>query len=247
MPIRKRTQQQLAALDDDQLMAYVVEARTEGATEEYGSALAVLVFRWEGIFRRRATGRIGQYCRESGYLSAESEAEEIVLETFKDVFRGIDRFEGAVAGQFHKWVQTILDRRVADWFRSKSNNPKIESYDGSRNQDGEVVGMYEVVGDGEVDVEMTVELRILWDEALEAESERDATVVELKAKGLPSADVAAIIEEEGLDGGEGMSTDNVDTIYSRFRKKNRELFLEEAELGVAGQGDEGEDDGDGQG
>ena len=227
-------------------MAYVVEARTEGAAGEYESALAVLIFRWEGIFHRRVIRRIGQYCTDSGYLSAASEAEEIVLETFKDVFRGVDRFEGAAAGQFHKWVQTILDRRVVDWFRSRSNDPQVVSYDGSRNQDGEEVGMYEVVGDGEVDVEMTVELRILWEEALAAESERDAMVVELKAEGLPSADVAAIIEEEGLDGGEGMSTDNVDTIYSRFRKKNRELFLEEAELGVAESGDEGEDDGDGQ-
>lgn len=228
-------------------MAYVVEARSEGATDEYESALAVLVFRWEGIFHRRALGRIGQYCKDSGYLSAASEAEEIVLETFKGIFQGVDRFEGAAAGQFHKWVQTILDRRVVDWFRSKSNDPKVISYDGSRNQDGEEVGMYEIVGDGEVDVEMTVELRILWDEAIAAESERDAMVVGLKAEGFPSAEVAAIIEEEGLDGGEGMSTDNVDTIYSRFKKKNRELFLEEAELGVAEQGDEGEDDGDGQG
>ena len=228
-------------------MAYVVEARTEGATDQYESALAVLVFRWEGIFHRRAIGRIGQYCRDSGHLSAASEAEEIVLETFKDVFRGVDRFEGAAAGQFHKWVQTILDRRVVDWFRSRSNDPNVISYDGSRNQEGEEVGMYEIVADGEVDIEMTVELRILWDEAIAAESERDAMVVELKAEGLPSADVAAIIEEEGLDGGEGMSTDNVDTIFSRFRKKNRELFLEEAELGVTEPGDEGEDDGDGQG
>lgn len=246
MPIRRKTQDQLAALDDDRLMAYIVEARNEGAGAEYESALGVLVFRWEEIFRRRATGRIAQYCRESGYLSVGSEAEEIVLETFKDVFRGVDRFEGEAAGQFHKWVQTILDRRVADWFRSRSSEPHLGSYDGSTNAAGEVVGMYEVVGDGEIDIEMTVELRILWDEALEAESERDATVVVLKARGHSSAEVAAIIEEEGLDEGEGMSTDNVDTIYSRFRKKNRELFLEEAELETTEPGDGRGEDGDGQ-
>ena len=247
MPIRRKTQDQLAALDDDRLMAYIVEARTEGETEQYESALGVLIFRWEPIFNRRVTRRIAHYCSESGYLSVGSEAEEIVLETFKDVFRGVDRFEGVAAGQFHKWVQTILDRRVADWFRSRGSQPRLDSYDGSRNAEGDVVGMYEVVGDGEIDIEMTVELRILWDEALEAESERDATVVQFKARGHSSAEVAAIIEEEGLDGGEGMSTDNVDTIYSRFRKKNRELFLEESELEASGPGDGGGEDGDGQG
>ncbi|MGA1213238.1 MAG: RNA polymerase sigma factor [Solirubrobacterales bacterium] len=246
MPIRRKTQEQLAALDDDGLMAYVVEARSEGETEEYESALGVLVFRWERTFLNRASRKIGEYCRRSGYLSTANEAEEIVLETFKDVFRGVDRFEGEAAGQFHKWVQTILDRRVADWFRSRNGEPKVDSYDGARNSDGEVVGMYEIVGDGEIDVEMTVELRILWDDALAAESERDATVVVLKARGYSAADVAVIIEEEGLDDGEGMSTDNVDTIYSRFRIKNRELFLEEAELEVGEPGDRGGEDGDGQ-
>ena len=246
MPIRRKTQEQLAALDDDGLMAYVVEARTEGDTEQYESALGVLVFRWERTFLNRASRKIGEYCRRSGYLSTANEAEEIVLETFKDGFRGVDRFEGEAAGQFHKWVQTILDRRVADWFRSRNGEPKVDSYDGARNSDGEVVGMYEIVGDGEIDVEMTVELRILWDDALAAESERDATVVVLKARGYSAADVAVIIEEEGLDDGEGMSTDNVDTIYSRFKIKNRELFLEEAELEVGEPGDRGGEDGDGQ-
>jgi DNA-directed RNA polymerase specialized sigma24 family protein len=246
LPIRRKTQDQLAALDDDGLMAYVVEARSEGETEQYESALGVLVFRWERTFLNRASRKIGESCRRSGYLSIASEAEEIVLETFKDVFRGVDRFEGEAAGQFHKWVQTILDRRVADWFRSRSNEPKVDSYDGARNGDGEVVGMYEIVGDGEIDVEMTVELRILWDEALAAESERDAAVVVLKAQGYSAADVAAIIQEEGLDDGEGMSTDNVDTIYSRFRSKNRGLFLEEAEIEVGEPGDRGGEDGDGQ-
>ena len=66
-------------------MAYIVEARTEGETEQYESALGVLIFRWEPIFNRRVTRRIAHYCSESGYLSVGSEAEEIVLETFKSL------------------------------------------------------------------------------------------------------------------------------------------------------------------
>jgi len=247
LPIRRKSQEQLAALDDDGLMAYVVEARTKGETEEYELALGVLVFRWEQIFYRRASGRIAESCRKSGYLSIESEAEEIVLETFKDVFRGVDRFEGEAAGQFHKWVQTILDRRVVDWFRSRGNEPNLASYDGARNSSGEVVGMYEIVGDGEVDIETAVEIRILWDQALSAESERDALVVILKSRGHSSSRVAEVVEDEGLDEGEGMTTDNVDTIYSRFKKKNRELFLEDPGIGVTEPGEGDGDDGDGQG
>ena len=244
---RRKTQEQLAALDDSGLMAYIVEARSEGDAAEYGSALGVLVFRWEPIFHRRAKGRIMNSCQESGGLSADEEAHEIVLETFKDLFRNVDRFEGVSAGQLHKFVQTILDRRVADWFRGRNNSPIFESYDGSMTAIGEDRGLYELVGDGEIDVETAVEIRILWDEALAAESERDALVVVLKARGHSASRVVEVIESEGLDEGEGMTTDNVDTIYSRFKKKNRELFLEEPEVGVTEPGEEDGDEGNGQG
>ena len=228
-------------------MAYVVEARSEGEEGLYRGALGMLVFRWEGIFLNRAERRIAPSCRESGTLSVAEEAAEIVLETFKDVIQGLGRFEGVAAGQFHKYAQTILDRRVADWFRARNGSPAFHSYDGSRTAMGEESGLYEVVGDGGVDVESAVEIRILWDQALAAEKERDALVVLLKARGHTAAEVVELIEQQRLDGGEALTTDNVDTIYSRFRKKNRDLFLEGSDLGVAGSAHGEEDDGHGQG
>ena len=211
-------------------MAYVVEARDLAETPEYRAALAVLIFKWEGIFFNRARRRIEASCTRAGTTSVDEEAADIVAEAFKDVFGSVERFEGAVAPQFHKFVQTIVDRRVIDWFRARDGAPRIEAYDGTVSEVSEERGLYEVVPDHGTDIEKAVELRLLWERALEDESERDAFIVGLKAEGYSAQEVVTMVEDEGLDRGEGITTDNVDTIYSRFKKKNRELFLEEMEV-----------------
>ena len=61
-------------------MEYVVEARDLGETSEYRSALAVLIFKWEGIFFNRARRRIEASCARAGTTSVDEEAADIVLE-----------------------------------------------------------------------------------------------------------------------------------------------------------------------
>ena len=228
-------------------MEYVIAARELGETSEYRAALAVLVFKWEAIFFNRARRRIEASCARAGTASVDEEAADIVAEAFKDVFGSVERFEGAVAPQFHKFVQTIVDRRVIDWFRARDGAPRVEAYDGTVSEIGEEHGLYELVPDQGMDIEKAVELRVLWDRALEEESERDAFIVGLKAEGYSAQEVVTMVEEEGLDRGEGITTDNVDTIYSRFKKKNRDLFLEEIEVGAIESSDREGDDSDGQG
>lgn len=59
-----------------------------------------------------------------GYLRGQGcvDAEDVTSETFLDVFRGLDRFDGDETG-FRSWVFTIAHRRLVDSRRRASRRP----------------------------------------------------------------------------------------------------------------------------
>lgn len=65
-----------------------------------------------------------------GYLRGQGarDAEDLVNETFLDVFRGLDRFSGDEGG-FRSWVFTIAHRRLVDARRRQGRRPSLRPLD----------------------------------------------------------------------------------------------------------------------
>jgi RNA polymerase sigma-70 factor (ECF subfamily) len=73
----------------------------------------------------------------TGYLASRGarDAEDLASETFLQVARNIQRFEGDEAA-FRSWVFVIAHRRLIDWRRSQGRRPAtvpITAHDGERS------------------------------------------------------------------------------------------------------------------
>lgn len=227
MAFRKKSDTELNHLDDDGLMAYMVGAREAGDDAEIKRAIGFLLYRRDDALMARALGKVG----------SRDDARDLVMDTYRDALAA--RIDGEHVGEFFSLVFTILDRRIADFYRARERRPdEGELVELDRDLDG--ASLYETIGDRSGDFTVSVEIRILLEDALGSESPRDARIADLRNRGYSAADVADAVVEEGLDDGDGMTIDNVNTIYSRFRKKNRRLFVGSPEPGADGGGSDGQ-------
>lgn len=197
-------------------MAYAIEARNSGDEPAYRDALGHLVQRRYGVLIAKARMK----------MASMEDAQDVVGEVLANVMQL--GFAGEHVGEFFAFVKMILRRRIADFYRDHEGDPEIEPFDGLPDTEGSGPAAYETVG--EEGGFLGVEIDDLWRQAISGESERDARVIRLKLAGFSAAEVVEIIALEGLDGGERLSEDNVNTIYSRFRKSNEDLFLGEPEI-----------------
>ncbi len=115
-------------------------------------------------------------------------------------------------------MNTIRARRVADYFERRKSAPKqVQSrVDGSNP--------WEDVED-EDDWTEVIELDLTLEEVLAKYSERDRMVIRLRIDGFPSKEVAARVGESGIPGAEGLTSVNVDKVFSRFREGSRQLLF----------------------
>lgn len=213
MDFRPKNDLELDQLGDDDLVQYVVEAREAGADDAYREAVAMLVYRREGQFFGIARSKV----------PTNSDAEEIVYEAFLGVIKG--SFDGERTDQFFAWAFRILRNKIADFHRKKKLPTTSLDGFGGKETNG-----YEIVGSIDGDFTDMVELIELWESALAEESERDARIVELRKDGYPAKQVIEILIEEGLDGAGDLTVANVNTILSRFKKKNRPIFVGDPDL-----------------
>jgi RNA polymerase sigma factor (sigma-70 family) len=197
---RPRTDNELAQLTDEKLIAYVRDAANAGDTGAAKRGLAFLVYGYAGIVKRRMALRVP---REA----VEEAADEALVRALGSAFDGRSR------GEFRSWLNTIIERAAADWFRRRDRRPR-ETRLPSEHLDSEDVWGHEPARDSEAGA---VELAMVVDQLMARLSDAHRQVVELHViAGLPAAEVCERVE--------GMTADNVAQIASRFRKRLRETL-----------------------
>ena len=100
---RPRDDAALQRLDDDALIAYMREARTNGHPSA-GHALAILVYgHWRNVERRMRMKIPAAHVED---LTGDVVADAIA-----------SAFEGKSIGEFRSWLNTITQRAIADYYR----------------------------------------------------------------------------------------------------------------------------------
>jgi RNA polymerase sigma factor (sigma-70 family) len=211
LKFRKKDEDELQHLSDDDLVAYVVEARNAGFDSEVRAATGILVFR--------------RYDQQLAFVQKKvkhrEDAEDILGDIIADMLRAA--FRGEYTGEFFSLFFVIRDRRIADFYKKAGREPEIESPSGD---DRNLIETLVETGDftGESDV------RMLLEDALSGHSERDRMLIRLRIDNHPAKAVAKKVNESGIGGDTTMTPANVDQIYARFKHKLRpELFPDEGQ------------------
>ncbi len=209
LSFRPKDERQLEQLSDDELVAYIGEARDAGSDEAIKQATAMLLFpRYPQLL-----------AAISKKVKSAEDAEDILAEVILDMLN--TAFRGTFAGEFFSLFYVIRDRRIADYYRKLGRKPMADN----SNPDGPDL-IEELLGSEEFTAE--TEVRMLIDDCLAEYSERESTLIRMRIEGFPSKEVAAEINRLGLAGDTEMTPANVDQIFARFKHRLRpELFPDE--------------------
>ena len=186
----------LGRLEDDALVDYMRRARVAGDPSA-GLALSILVHgHWHNVVRRVRLKVPEQH--------VEDLAGDIVVDAISS------SFDGSSVGQFQAWLNTIVQRAIADFFRRGPGRITIDPGEGPEPA---------VAGDAGV-----VELVDVVDRVMERLRPEHRRVVEIMLfEGGTAVDAA-----RGLP---GMSEDNAHQICSRFRRALRRELGDDSEGG----------------
>ena len=187
-------------MSDDELVAYLREARAGGRPAATRPALAILVFGYWDTLVARARLRL-----------PASDAEDVAGEVIASAIASA--FDGSSAGEFHAWLAD-LPRRVADYHEAKKRRPHHRACVRARRRRGDLGHEPAVAFEG--DALFAGECLARAYEELGDEGHR--RVVDLYVYGpSTAADVSGEL-------GAGMSEANVHQIASRFQRRFRELL-----------------------
>lgn len=193
----ERSEHELSALSDEQLLAYIKRARDTGRTATMTQAVRVLVWGYLRLVEYRVALKVPRH-----------EADEVVGEIIESALKSA--FDGVSKGEFHNWIHTIADRRIADHFR-RNRLETTTLPDGSDDAGGRDIP--QAADEGTVDVQRAI------DAAVADLSETHRQIVDLYVfADLPAGEVAART---------GETEANVHQVASRFRKRMRELLAED--------------------
>jgi RNA polymerase sigma factor (sigma-70 family) len=95
----------LHRLSDEELLAYLRDARNRGALEEARTALQVLVFGYMDHVRARVALKVPEHA-----------VDEVAGHALVSAVAGA--FRGTSVGEFRSWLHVIVDRRIADFHRA---------------------------------------------------------------------------------------------------------------------------------
>jgi len=196
---RELQEQELTALDDDGLIAYIRNARAAGGGDAVTLALRILVFGYLSTVERRVALKV-----------PPEDVANVALDAMESAIRSA--FDGESVGEFRSWMHTIVNRRIVDYWRSPQRKldtvPLPEEHEREDDQWGDVSSVeFEGVA---VDAQKAIDTA--YDE-LNAEHQR---VIDLYVfDDRPAAEAAQEI---------GTSEQNVHQIASRYRRRVRELL-----------------------
>ena len=188
-------------MSDEQLVAYMRDAREAGRPDAMKPGLAVLVFGYWDILLGRARLRL-----------PPSDAEDVAGEAVASAIASA--FDGQSVGEFRSWVHTILSRRIADYYETGKRRPKTTELVSEHGGEENVWG-HEPAAPFEGDALFASDCL---KRAYEELDTRHRRVVDLYVLGpLSAADAAADVTN-------GMTEANVHQIASRFQRRFKELL-----------------------
>jgi RNA polymerase sigma factor (sigma-70 family) len=218
LPFRRLNDAQLDRLSDDELIAYLRDARAHGDAEAATLALQVLVYGYIDIIAVRVRLNL----RDAPNHVVEEITERVLVSAISSAFDGIS------VGEFRSWMHTIARRRIADYLRSKRvlEVPLAEEHPDDEGVHGVLVEAPDDSG--------AVLVQALIDQALGELGPPHRAVVELHVFQDGSAkETAEVINQHFPDLPRPMSENNVHQIGSRFRRRMRELL--ESDTGRPGR------------
>jgi DNA-directed RNA polymerase specialized sigma24 family protein len=210
MPFERRLPGDLDGLDDEDLVAYAVEAREAGELDSMKNALAVIGHRRFGDLVRRALLKI-----------PHPDAEDVAGQALSDAV--LAKFEGGSVGEFVSMMHTILARRIADYHGRAERRPDTTSLPEEHQGEDDAPHRRDAgVSDSEIGA---VDAQSVVDQLLGDLSDQHRRTVELYVfDDLSGIDAADQVNQEFPDSNPKMSIDNVQKIASRFRKDLRGLL-----------------------
>lgn len=202
---RRLNDSEIGRLSDEALVDHIVAARAAGDLEAEKQAVGHLAYGFERTILTWVRMGMGSASRE--------DIEDIVVEVQLSAIRS--SFEGKVIGEFGAFLKRIAQRRVADFFRQRGRQLRTDPLPEDNQGDESVWGGAPY----DEDFTASAELQDVIDRVLSTRSEQQQEVIRLYGPNvagfldLPADEVAARIE--------GMSTDNVHKIWSRFKQDVR--------------------------
>ena len=197
MPFHARSEADLGRLSDEDLIAYLRAAHAAGATDASRTSLQLLVFGYWTHVAFRLERKLPSH-------TVEDVTGDVIVRAIQSAFSGHS------VGEFRSWLNTITDRAVADFYRTRSRRPEEAPLERDEDE-GRSIEPAAPDGRGYVEIQAVIE-------DLLAEMRPDhRRVTELVVfEDRPASAVAGEVE--------GMSTDNVYQVVSRFRRRLRELL-----------------------
>ncbi len=122
---RERNEQELDRLSDEELIEYIVAARGAGKLDAARVGLQVLVKGYMPNIERRVQNKMP----EGDDAAIDEVAGNAMLAALAAAFSG-----GSI-GEFRSWLHTIVDRRIADWWRRKrlERTPLADEHEGDED------------------------------------------------------------------------------------------------------------------
>jgi RNA polymerase sigma factor (sigma-70 family) len=194
---RELPDHELSRLEDDALVAYGRAAREAGEQRAARTALAILIWGLEDLVRSRLALRLPSHA---------------VDEVTRDVLvRAVGAaFDGQSIGEFRSWMNTIIARAVADYYRARERRvqetPLPEEHD---DEDAWRASSSTADETGAVELQMIVDALVA-----ELPDAHGQVIDRYVLSGYSAAETCARIPS--------MSEANVHQIASRFRSALRE-------------------------
>ena len=204
---RELSDHEIDALSDDRLVAYIAAARAAGKAETAAlQGVRHLVFRHMDSVSARVRRKVPAHL-------VEDVAAEALIEAMTSVF------SGASIKEFHGWLNVIVQRTIANFYRGPRGRQLELDRQGEarRTPEGEVDEVAVEAGYGEAEVQQLV------DSVMAVRSDVHRQVVEMLVWGGYSAREAAAAT--------GLSEDNCYQIVRRFRVDLRAALDGDTEAG----------------
>jgi len=207
-PFRPLPDHEIHALEDEQILEYVVGAREAGGTGQATRALQILAFGYREIVRVRVARKVPRH-------AVEDVADAGLLRAVAAALKP-GAFGGSTVGEFRSWMHTIVDRHVVDYWRATQRAPDEAPLPEEREGEEGQGGAAGVVPDESA----AVDVQAVIDQALDELGSSHRAAVELYVFGSrPAAETAEEL-------GNGLTENNVHQIATRFRARVRELLDE---------------------
>lgn len=198
---------ELDGLPDEQLIAYVAKARRADDLDAAHVGLAVFANRRFNDLVSRALVK----------MPSRADAEDVAAQTLRDVFKAA--FDGQSVGEAVKFMNTILARRIADWYDSRKQTDVLPEDLDDEDAWGRDAA---TVDDETARVDLAAVVTQVYDQ-LESDYHRKV-VDDYVFGGYGAKETADRVNNSFPDLDPPMSDQNVHKIASRFRKDLRDAI-----------------------